>query len=326
MLAFHTCDVFTDRPFAGNPLAIVMGADGLSSAQMQVLAREFNLSETIFVQAPRDPAHTARVRIFFPTAEIPFAGHPTIGCAIHLATAAAGEGDFDRDLVLEEEAGLVPVRVWRRGTTTQAEFVAPVVPHGVADAPDLAAALDPVRLAAALGLSKGDIGFAAHLPGLWQGGPRFLHVPLAGLDALARARPIEPHWSMQMQAAGVDSIHLYTPGADCDYRARMFSPTAGIPEDPATGSASAILAAQLLASGALDEGETRLTLHQGVEMGRPSVIGLTAVITSGRLTQVRIAGSAVPVGEGRVRLPDQASGGRSSSPCGLSSLPRRPGA
>jgi len=110
MLTFHTCDVFTDRPFAGNPLAIVLGADDLSTAQMLTLAREFNLSETIFVQRPADPSHTARVRIFFPTAEIPFAGHPTIGCAIHLATAAAGPGDFDSEIVLEEEAGLVRVR------------------------------------------------------------------------------------------------------------------------------------------------------------------------------------------------------------------------
>jgi trans-2,3-dihydro-3-hydroxyanthranilate isomerase len=107
-----------------------------------------------------------------------------------------------------------------------------------------------------------------------------------------------------MQAAGVDSIYLYTPGTDCDYRARMFSPTAGIPEDPATGSASAILAAQLLASGALPEGETRLVLHQGVEMGRPSVIGLTAVVRGAALTEVRIAGTAVPISEGRVRVPE----------------------
>ncbi|HLQ19930.1 MAG TPA: PhzF family phenazine biosynthesis isomerase, partial [Tabrizicola sp.] len=101
MLTFHTCDVFTDRPFAGNPLAIVLGADALSPAQMLGIAREFNLSETIFVQRPQNPAHTARVRIFFPTAEIPFAGHPTIGCAIHLATAAAAEGDFETRIVLE---------------------------------------------------------------------------------------------------------------------------------------------------------------------------------------------------------------------------------
>lgn len=302
MLTFHTCDVFTDRPFAGNPLAIVLGADDLSPAQMQTLAREFNLSETIFVQAPRDPAHTARVRIFFPTAEIPFAGHPTIGCAIHLATAAEA-GDFDTRLVLEEEAGLVPVRVTRAGGVVRAEFVAPVVPHGVENAPDRAAALEPGRLARALGLAVDEIGFGGHAPGLWQGGPRFLYAPVASLDALGRARPMEPVWSEQMRAAGVDSVYLYTAGGGGDYRARMFSPTAGIPEDPATGSASAILAAQLLASAALPEGETALTLHQGVEMGRPSVIGMTAVVRGGRLTEVRIAGSAVPISEGRVRVP-----------------------
>lgn len=302
MLTFHTSDVFTDRAFAGNPLAIVLGADGLTTTQMQTLAREFNLSETIFVQAPANPDHTARVRIFFPTAEIPFAGHPTIGCAIHLACAGV-VGDCDKRLVLEEEAGLVPVHVWRTGEVVRAEFVAPVVPHGVTDAPDREMALDPDRLALALGLAPGEISFGNHRPGLWQGGPRFIYAPVASLAALARALPMQPVWSDLMQAGGVDSIYLYTPGKDCAYRARMFSPTAGIPEDPATGSASALLAAQLLASGALSEGETALTLHQGVEMGRPSVIGLTVVVAGGQLTQVRIAGSAVPVSEGRVRVP-----------------------
>jgi trans-2,3-dihydro-3-hydroxyanthranilate isomerase len=207
-------------------------------------------------------------------------------------------------LVLEEEADLVPVRVQRQGTTVRAEFVAPVIPHAVTDAPDLARALDPARLAAALGLTATEIGFGSHRPGLWQGGPRFLYAPVASLDALALARPIEPAWSDQMRAAGVDAIYLYAQGAASDYQARMFSPTAGIPEDPATGSASALLAAQLLASSALPEGETALTLHQGVEMGRPSVIGLTAVVTAGHLTEVRIAGSAVPVSQGRIRVPD----------------------
>jgi trans-2,3-dihydro-3-hydroxyanthranilate isomerase len=202
--------VFTTRPFAGNPLAIVLGADDLTPAQMLVLAREFNLSETIFVQRPASPAHTARVRIFFPTAEIPFAGHPTIGCAIHLAVAVAGPGDFDRQIVLEEEAGLVPVRVWRKGTETRAEFVAPVLPHAVAGA-TLAA---PATLAEALGLAAADIGFGAHRPGLWQGGPRFLYAPIASLEALARARPIQPVWSLVIEAAGVDSIYLYARGAD----------------------------------------------------------------------------------------------------------------
>jgi trans-2,3-dihydro-3-hydroxyanthranilate isomerase len=300
VLSFHTCDVFTNRPFSGNPLAIVLGADNLTPAQMLMLAREFNLSETIFVQRPVNPAHTARVRIFFPTAEIPFAGHPTIGCAIHLATAMADPGDFDRQIVLEEEAGLVPVRVWREGAEMRAEFTAPVVPHAVSGATPAARE----RLAGALGLAAAEIGFDGHRPGLWQGGPRFLYAPVASLEALARARPMEPAWSEVIGAAGVDSIYLYARGQDCDYRARMFSPTAGIPEDPATGSASAILAAQLLAAGELAEGETRLSLRQGVEMGRPSDIGLTAVLRGGQLDHVRVVGSAVPVAAGQIRVPN----------------------
>jgi trans-2,3-dihydro-3-hydroxyanthranilate isomerase len=302
-LTFHTCDVFTDRAFAGNPLAIVLGADDLTTDQMQTLAREFNLSETIFVQRPVNPGHTARVRIFFPTAEIPFAGHPTIGCAIHLAEAMGGEEDFERQLVLEEEAGLVPVTVRRRAGVSLAELTAPVVPHAVTDAPDRAAALDAGRLAAAVGLTKAEIGFGSHRPGLWQGGPRFLYVPVSSLEALRRARPMEPGWSGQMRAGGVDSAYLYTPGRECDYQARMFSPTAGIPEDPATGSASAILAAQLQVSDALTEDVTRLVLHQGVEMGRPSRIGLCIHTLAGRLVSVRISGGAVPISEGQVRLP-----------------------
>lgn len=297
MLDFHTLDVFTDRPFAGNPLAVVLGADGLSTAQMQTLAREFNLSETIFVMASANPAHRARVRIFFPTAEIPFAGHPTVGCAILLATMDAGPGDFTRDLVLEEEAGLVPVTVTRRGTAVRAEFAAPVLPHpGAGEVlPDL--------IAPALGLSPAEIGFGAHRPAIWQGGPAFLYVPVTTLDALGRARVIRPHWDTLLDAAKVDSAYLYTQGTGCQFRARMFSPTAGIPEDPATGSASAILAAQLQAAGALTGAEDRFHLRQGVEMGRPSDIHLTVRRAGDRITEVRIAGAAVPISQGRIAIP-----------------------
>lgn len=302
MLEFRTLDVFTTLPFTGNPLAVVLGADGLSTAQMQTIAREFNLSETIFVMAPRDPAHRARVRIFFPTAEIPFAGHPTIGCAILLASMDAGLedaglGDFERHLVLEEEAGLVPVTVWRKGGLMEAEFTAPVVPHGT----EGVVAED--RLAPALGLEPGEIGFGAHRPGIWQGGPRFLYVPVASLSVLARARAMQPHWDAVTAAAGVDSAYLYTPGAECDFRARMFSPTAGIPEDPATGSATAILAAQLRASGVLADGANRFHLRQGVEMGRASDLFLSVDVVSGAVQAVRIRGAAVPVSEGRITVP-----------------------
>lgn len=297
MLDFRTLDVFTDAPFSGNPLAVVLGADGLTTAQMQTIAREFNLSETIFVMAPRDPAHTGRVRIFFPTAEIPFAGHPTVGCAILLATTAAGPGDFTQNLVLEEEAGLVPVTVTRRGDRVEAEFAAPVLPHATTG--KVLADL----IAPALGLDDADIGFGAHRPAVWQGGPAFLYVPVGSLAALGRARPIQPHWDRLLSAAGVDSAYLYTPGTDCAFRARMFSPTAGIPEDPATGSASAILAAQLQVSGTLTGVEDRFHLRQGVEMGRPSDIHLTVRQTGGQIAQVLIRGAAVPVAHGRIAIP-----------------------
>lgn len=294
-LGFHTLDVFTDRPFAGNPLAVVLGADGLSAAQMQTIAREFNLSETIFVMAPRDRANTARVRIFFPTAEIPFAGHPTIGCAILLATRGRGPGDFTTAITLEEEAGLVPVTVVRQGALCEAEFTAPVLPHA---APGKA---PPDLIASALDLPIRAVG--PHRPAVWQGGPRFLFVPLADPGALRAARPIEPHWSRLMGLAGVDSAYLYVAASRDELRARMFSPTAGIPEDPATGSAAAILAAQLLATGALAEGQSRWRILQGVEMGRPSTLHLTVDVADGRLARVRIRGAAVTVAEGRIAIP-----------------------
>lgn len=297
MLEFHTLDVFTTTPFAGNPLAVVLGADDLTTAQMQTIAREFNLSETIFVQRPADPAHTARVRIFFPTAEIPFAGHPTVGCAILLAERAAAAGDFTARITLEEEAGLVPVTVTRKGPVTEAEFTAPIlpVPHPGAAPVDL--------IAAALGLQPSEIVTEGHRPALWQGGPAFLYVPLLNRSTLARARPVEPHWSALMREAGVDSAYLYTKGAGAGYQARMFSPGAGIPEDPATGSASAIFAAQLHAAGAIVPGTNRFALRQGVEMGRPSEIALTVEADGTGPTEIRIRGAAVRLSEGRIAIP-----------------------
>lgn len=296
MLEFHTLDVFTDTPFAGNPLAVVLNADGLTTAQMLTITREFNLSETIFVQAPQDPAHTARVRIFYPAAEIPFAGHPTVGCAIQLA-CASHSGDFETVITLEEEAGLVPVTVTRQGGQVEAEFTAPVLPFPVkTDVPrDL--------IATSLGLTPAQIGFGNHRPATHQGGPRFLYVPLDHLETLATAKPHEPHWSSLMALAEVDSAYIYTPGTACDFQARVFSPTGGVPEDPATGSASAILASQLWRTGVLTPGTSKLSLRQGIEMGRPSGIGLTIDATTEGITAVRIKGSAVPISSGQIRRP-----------------------
>jgi trans-2,3-dihydro-3-hydroxyanthranilate isomerase len=293
VLEYHILDVFTATPYAGNPLAVVLGADGLAGAQMQAMAREFNLSETIFVMAPRDRAHTAAVRIFFPAGELPFAGHPTLGCAVLLAELARGEGDWDAEVTLEEVAGLVPVRLSRRGGVTLGSFAAPVLPARAAGS------VTRAQAAAALDLSVHAVG----TPEIWQGGSAFLYVPVSDLAALAAARPMEPHWSAMLAGTPCDSAYLFTPAGDGALRARMFSPTGGIPEDPATGSATAILAGYLHAQGALPEGSTTLGLRQGVEMGRPSGLTLTATVTRGTLAGVRVGGAAVRIASGRISPP-----------------------
>lgn len=293
MLRFHIYDVFTDTPFSGNPLAIVEGADALSPAQMQIIARQFNLSETIFVQTPEDPANTAKVRIFFPTDEIPFAGHPTVGCALHLAGGKPGT------IRLEEQAGLVPVTITPDGV---AEFTAPKRPRV------LHRALDRDLAARAVGLSAQDLG--PHSVGVFEGGPCFAYIPVRDLDALARARPMLPAWADFLAAAStptdaVDAAYLYAPGPETTYQARVFAPEAGIPEDPATGSATAIFAGQLLTNGALPSGNTTLTLAQGVEMGRPARLRLSADVDGDAktLTAIRVAGQAVHVASGEIRIP-----------------------
>ena len=159
--------------------------------------------------------------------------------------------------------------------------------------------------AAALGLSKSDIGLPGHAVAQWQGGPTFLFVPVASVASLSAARPCEPAWSAMMDFAGVHNAYVYTrhpADPQNTLRARMFAPTAGTPEDPATGSASALLAAQLLASGELSEGTSVFALRQGHDMGRPSDIGMEADVSGGRLTAVRISGSSVPVSEGTIAL------------------------
>ena len=296
-LHFFTYDVFTARKFCGNPLAIVTDADQLSDQQMQTICREFNLSETIFVMKPGDPANTAKVRIFYPGGEMPFAGHPTVGCAIFLAERKYKPGcSFETEIRLEEVAGLVPVRVSRIGDVPRAMFTAPVIASAAAEAVPNSGAI-----ARALGLDDADIGFGRHACRLLQGGTRCLLVPIASRAALQRARPCEPHWSSLIAPLGTDMGYLYTPGGDrpgTAFRARMFAPTGGIPEDPATGSATAILATQLLEFESLGEGTHRWQLEQGYEMGRPSDLTLEADVSAGALTAVRVAGQAVQIMSG----------------------------
>ncbi|CAN5136399.1 PhzF family phenazine biosynthesis protein [soil metagenome] len=301
-LAFHTLDVFTAKRFGGNPLAVVLDADALTAAQMQTVTREFNLSETIFVQTPADRANTAKVRIFCPASEMPFAGHPTVGCAILLAEMKVKPGcAFETVIRLEEAAGLVPVKVTRIGDIPRAMFTAPVIPYRVGDAQ----APSEQAAAEALGLAASDIGFGDHAPGVFEGGPRFLYVPLKSRTALAAAKPSGPAFTRVTAAAGTDNIYVYTRGGErpgTAFRARMFAPAAGIPEDPATGSATALLAAQLLDANHLADGTHRFELEQGYEMGRPSDLSLELDVRAHALDAVRVAGQAVRVQSGTISI------------------------
>lgn len=291
---FTTYDVFTDTRFAGNPLAVVFNADALSDAQMQTIAREFNLSETIFVRAPEYAQHAASVRIFTPTKELPFAGHPTIGCAIALAEAQQGrDAPSDRLLVLEERIGPVrcAVKIAADGASF-AEFTAPKLSERAGADPSAEAA------ARALGLEASDIGFGNHTPSLFSAGVPFAMIPVANTEALARAAPTSAQTSGLL---GATEVFVYTR-ADADaahsFRARMFAPEIGIVEDPATGGAAAAFAGVIARFEDLPDGWHTLPILQGAEMGRPSLIGLEVQIENGALAGARIAGKAVKVNEG----------------------------
>ena len=273
---FVTLDVFTDRRLAGNPLAVVLDSEELDTAAMQAIAREFNHPETVFVLAPADPDHRARIRIFTPVRELPFAGHPTVGTAVLLGPRDGGTAGHE--FVLEEEIG--PVRCTLEASTTRAgsaRFLVPQLPVEVGPPPD-----DAI-IAAALGLASPDMG--ERRPARWSAGLPFTFVPVAGLAAIARCRP---------DLARFDAA--FEPGHA--FHARMFAPAVGIHEDPATGSAAAAFAGLLAPD--LPDGTHAIAIEQGYEMGRPSLIRLSAVVEAGKLVSASIGGSAVVVTEGTI--------------------------
>lgn len=294
---YVTLDVFTSRPFGGNPLAVVLDAAGLDDAAMQQITREFNLSETVFVLPPRDPSHRARIRIFTTAHELPFAGHPTVGAAVLMALEGkAAKGTF----LIEEQIGLVKCEVTsadgasRRGTAT---FTVP-----------RRAELEPVEIsrrdcADALNLDISDIGFDAHRPVVASAGVPFLFVPLANLTALARARPDEAAFIRSLGSYG-EALYLYTldEEGDADFRTRMFSPGLGTEEDSATGAAAAAFPAVLMDAEARLEGHHRVRIDQGFEMGRPSRIDLGFRVVGGQVVETTIGGSAVVIAEGVLHL------------------------
>ncbi len=301
-LQFHTLDVFTATKFCGNPLAVVLGADRLTTEQMQTITKEFNLSETTFVMQPENPAHTAKVRIFYPGGEMPFAGHPTLGTAALLAEMKNKPGcSFETKITLELQAGLTPVKITRIADRIHGIFTAPVIPtHVNCNLPPRA------LVAKAVGLQESEIEFDGHHITSIIGGPRFFYIPVNSLDALARSRVCEPMWSDMLSEMGdLKAAYLYTRGgskSETNYRARMYDPGGGIIEDPATGSATALLAAQILKAEDLNVGTHRWQLEQGYEMGRPSDLRLEADVNAGKLTAVRVGGSAVRMMSGEIEI------------------------
>lgn len=298
---YVTVDVFTDRAFGGNPLAVVLEAGGLSTVQMQAIASEFNYSETTFVLPPRDSGNDAQVRIFTVNQEIPFAGHPNVGTAFVLAARAA---TAPARLRFEEGAGLVPVEILSgKDGVIGAELTAP-------KSLSKATALSVEQAAACISLSAEDIKTDRHPPVIASVGLPFLIVEVASRDALRRARPDAAGFARTLPCDGSRAVYFYTrdvPVAEvCDLQARMFHPGAsGLSEDPATGSATVAAAALLADLSSQRDGELKLRIGQGVDMGRASLLLTRVVKRNSAIVSAHVGGNCVPMMEGTFRLPGE---------------------
>lgn len=296
---YVTVDVFTDRAFGGNPLAVVLDAGGLSTAQMQAIASEFNYSETTFVLPPRDAGNDAQVRIFTVNREIPFAGHPNVGTAFVLATQAKTP---PARLKFEEGAGLVPVEILREaGRVAGAELTAPQPLRKLTQ-------FGAEQAAACLSLSVSDIRTGRHPPLIASVGLPFLMVEVASREALRRARPDAAAFARSFPCDDSEAVYLYTsdvPDAEkpTDLQARMFHPgSSGLSEDPATGSATVAAAALLADLAGIRDGELRLRIGQGVDMNRPSLLLTRVRKENGVVVSAHVGGGCVPMMEGTFRL------------------------
>lgn len=298
--SFHTLDVFTDTLFGGNPLAVLTDARGLSTEQMQHITREFNLSETVFVLPPDDASHARRLRIFTPGRELPFAGHPTVGTAYLLAaTGMIPLTEGETRIVLEEGVGPVPVTIQVvNGVPVSAELTAAQAPEFRSEVPS------EQDIAELLSVKHTDISTGHFAAEAVSCGVPFLIAPLVSRDAVSRAKLSRAAWERVLAGTWAKEIFFFDASAVTAggaIRARMFAPDLGVGEDPATGSAAACLAAYL-AKRSVDGAKLGWTVEQGFEMGRPSILSLSAVKKDGRIEAVRVAGKAVLVSEGKLRV------------------------
>ncbi|MEO8669382.1 MAG: PhzF family phenazine biosynthesis protein, partial [Bauldia sp.] len=284
--------------------AVVLDAAGLDDAAMQAVAREFNLSETVFVLPATNPVHSARLRIFTPAAELPFAGHPTVGTAVLLAHQRLGggtseDGETDAVLVLEETVGAIRCGVKIKNGVGHAVFDAPLLPTVIGEP------ADSDVIAAALGLMPAEIGFENHRASAFTAGMPFTFVPVRDLAVIGRVAPVTSGWDAAFGLGQEPNVYVYTRecvGAGRSFHARMFAPNLGLSEDPATGAAVAAFAGVISRFDGITAGSHRFVVEQGFEIGRPSLIGLEVDVAEGRIAATRIGGDAVIVAEGTLSV------------------------
>jgi trans-2,3-dihydro-3-hydroxyanthranilate isomerase len=299
---FYTADVFTSEPFSGNQLAVFPDPRGLDGQVMQRIAREINFSETVFVLPPENPRHTQHLRIFTPGAEVPFAGHPTVGTAYVLAATGAIplQGETTH-IVFEEGVGAVPV-------TIQAQAGKPTFTWlSAAKLPEFGPPPPPIEdLAAMLFLDASDLLRGDYSPQAVSCGLPFLFIPLQNRDALRRSHLDMGLWAKLLSSYWTQMVFVFTfdsGEADVSLRARMYAPGVGVSEDPATGAAATALAGYLGVRDETRDGMLKWVVRQGVEMGRRSTLYVEADKSGGEIRAIRVGGASVLMSEGWMDIP-----------------------
>ena len=293
-------DVFTDKALTGNPLAVILNASGLEEKTMQTIAQEFNLSETVFVFPPKAPTDPTPIRIFTPQHELPFAGHPTVGTAILLGHERFQNfnGELNAVITLNQTIGVVRCGlVLRSNSSSYSEFDIPKLPKQL----DLPFGLD--EIATALNIEPSEIGFENHVPTKFDAGVPFYFVPVRNLEIIRQTKPNLEYWSSLFGSEGSDSVFVYTRETltrNSNFHARMFAPSMGIPEDPATGSAVAAFSGVINLFDQLPEGIHKVRVEQGYEINRPSQIDLEIEIGGSEIKNVRIGGHAIIIARGKL--------------------------